>query len=223
MSKQTPPDAEFLKLLTACQEISGAFADGIVYIGGIAVYIHAINTDDARQFAEFTHDADFYISISDLADLRDLEEITQNRRLSKHQLTKRGFEFDIYTERYSSLIVPYDEVIAYATTYDNLKIASLEHLFVLKLEAYRDRFASTKGQKDARDLIRIAIVSAATHASFDTALVCKYLSDEHLALLERVRQGPEFLALAQGNAKQAKELRSHFTSLSEALLKNVRN
>ena len=84
-----------------------------------------------------------------MADLRDLEQLTPNRGLSKHQLIKRGIEFDVYTERHSALIVPYDQVIASSINFDLLKVAALEELFVLKLEAYRDRYSSTKGSKDA--------------------------------------------------------------------------
>ena len=148
-------DTDFRELLTACQEIAITFSEGVIFIGGIAVYLHAINGDSTSGLAEFTHDGDFYISLADMADLRDIEQVTANRRLSKHQLIKRGFEFDIYTERQSSLIVPYDQVAAYSETFDELRVACLEHLLVLKLEAYRDRRNSSKGQKDSKDIIRL--------------------------------------------------------------------
>lgn len=209
---------EFDKLFKACMELSAFFPDGVVFIGGIAVYIHAINMEATRSFAEFTHDADFYISLADMGDLRDLEEVTPNRRLSKHQLIKNGFEFDIYTERHSALIVPYDQVVAHASTYDAMKVASLEHLLVLKLEAYRDRHASTKGQKDAKDIIRIALVARARNAPLRTELVVPYLRDEHSKLLDRVQRGPEFLSMTRGNAKQAKDLRREFEQSIAGLL-----
>lgn len=204
-------NSEFQRLLTAVSEIAAAFPEGVVFIGGIAVYLHSVNNPPTEELAEFTHDADFYISIADFADLRDLEEVVANRRLNKHQLIKHGFEFDIYTERYSSLIVPYDAVMAHAVSYDTLRAACLEHLIVLKLEAYKDRFASSKGSKDAKDLIRLGLVSRSTKKPLKEELIVGYLSDDHLNLLKQIEKGPEFLALAQGNAKQAKNLRSEFS------------
>ena len=65
------------------------------------------------------------------------------------------------------MIVPYDQVAAHAMRYDALRVASLEHLCVLKLEAYRDRRSSAKGQKDAKDLIRIGLASLAQKRSLE--------------------------------------------------------
>ncbi|MFN3566674.1 MAG: hypothetical protein ACK4V1_11905 [Burkholderiaceae bacterium] len=210
-------DAEFKRLLSICAQIAQIAPEGIVFIGGVAVYLHAINLPATAPFAEATHDADFYISLADMADLRDLEEVTPNRRLHKHQLIKDGFEFDIYTERQSALIVPYDAVSAHAVVYDGIRVASLEHLSVLKLEALRDRRASAKGEKDAKDLLRIAAIAARGKRRFDAALAAPYLRDEHLALLDLVERGTAALALAAGNAVVAKRLRQDFAALSAAL------
>jgi hypothetical protein len=218
VSKDQLGDNEFKELLLACQEIATSYPEGVIYIGGIAVYLHSINNDATKELAEFTHDADFYISLADMGDLRDSEQVTANRRLSKHQLIKRGFEFDIYTERQSALIVPYDQVYAHARSYECLRVASLEHLLVLKLEAYRDRHQSTKGQKDAKDLIRIALIAAGKGRAFRADLCAGYLHSEHLDLLRKIAMGPEFLALARGNAKTAKTMRGQFSSSIEELL-----
>ena len=213
----TMDKTEFTTLLEACGELAQVFPEGLVYIGGIAVYLHAINTPAVAPFAEFTHDADFYISLSDMGDLRDLEEVTPNRRLSKHQLIKRGFEFDIYTERQSTLIVPYDAVAAHSARYEGLRVSGLEHLFVLKLEAFRDRRQSAKGEKDAKDLLRIAAVADASKRGFEGSIAAPYLRDEHLALLALVHKSPAAAAMAQGNAVVAKRLRSSFVRVMESL------
>lgn len=213
--KNRVQEQEFQVLLSACSEISELFPEGVVFIGGIAVFLHAKNQPSTTSLAEFTHDADFYISLSDMGDLRDMEELTPNRRLSKHQMIKRGFEFDIYTERQASLIVPYDQVVAHSKVYDQIRVAALEHLLVLKLEAFADRKGSAKGDKDAKDLIRIAAV--ASTVGFDPQLATPYLRDEHLDLLETVERGPHALSLAHGNAMTAKALRSHFSQVTAAL------
>lgn len=205
---------EFARLMAACSEISQLFPDGVVFIGGIAVYMHAINTPTVEQLAEFTHDGDFYISLADMGDLRDIEELTQNRRLSKHELTKSGFAFDVYTERHSNLIVPYDAVATYAVAYAEIKVASLEHLFALKLEAFEDRKDSAKGDKDAKDLLRIAAAAARRKQPFNAELVIPYVRDDHLPLLQRVEKGSYAMSLVQGNAVKAKAIRGEFTTLA---------
>jgi hypothetical protein len=209
-------DTEFQELLTACGEIAQAYPEGVVFIGGIAVYLHAVNSTQAA-LAEFTHDADFYISLADIADLRDQEELVTNRRLSKHQMVKRGFEFDIYTERQASLAVPYEAVRAHAEVYGGIRVASLEHLLVLKLEAFRDRGASAKGAKDAKDVLRIAAVAAHRPQGFRAGLAAPYLREEHDDLLDVVDRGPYATALARGNAVRAKELRAALGMLVRAL------
>ncbi len=180
-----------------------------------------MNLDETRVLAEFTHDADFYISLADMADLRDIEEVTPNRRLSKHQMIKAGFEFDIYTERQSSLIVPYDMVAGYSVVYEGIRVAALEHLLVLKLEAFLDRKGSAKGEKDAKDLLRIAAVAARGEQEFRPELAAPFMRDEHIDLLEMVYRGPYATSLALGNAVQAKRLRGEFAHVSEGLRENL--
>ncbi|WP_137917113.1 hypothetical protein [Hydrogenophaga sp. 2FB] len=208
---------EFEVLLGACAEVAELFPEGVIYIGGIAVYLHAKNVATTSELAEFTHDADFYISFADMGDLRDIEEVTPNRRLSKHQMIKKGFEFDIYTERQSSLIVPYDMVLSSSDVYGGMRVASLEHLLVLKLMAFMDRKGSSKGDKDAKDLLRIAAVASQGGNGFRPELALPYLQDEHLALLKQVAGGPHALSLAQGNAMLAKRIRADFTSVVTSL------
>lgn len=212
-------DSDFEHLLRCCYEISSLFPESVVYIGGIAVYLHTINIEEIASLAEFTHDADFYISIADMSDLRDIEEVTPNRRLSKHQLIKGGFEFDIYTERYSSLIIPYDQVKAYSKSYDVISVACLEHLFVLKLEAYRDRIKSSKGAKDAKDILRISQITSASKKKLRPELIEGYLSDIHIDLLKQIEKGPEPMSLAKGNSQLAKNIRKVFFQQFEFLLK----
>lgn len=214
-------DTEFRRLLSACAEVNAYFPDGAVFIGGIAVYLHAINHPVTASLAETTHDADFYIRLGDMADLREIEAVTPNRRLSKHQMIKQGFEFDIYTERQSALIVPYDAVVAHSTVYDGMRAASLEHLLALKLEAFADRRGSTKGDKDARDVLRICVI--AHERGFDPALALPYLDDKHLELLRQVSKSPQSVVLAEGNAQHAKALRQRAQEVLDRLSSSADN
>jgi hypothetical protein len=210
-------DDDFLKLLGECRELAAGYPDGLVFIGGIAVYLHAINVEETRPFAEATHDGDVYISVADMSDLRNIEEVTPNRRLHKSQIIKGGFEFDIYTERQSGLIVPYDEIVARSEVYDGVRVASIELLFVLKLEAFRDRQSSAKGEKDAKDLLRLALIAHRGGKGFDATVAAPYLQNDHMALLERVERGSAATTLSRGNAKDAKALRNEFAAVAQDL------
>lgn len=204
----------FSALLTVVQE-TGQLYDDLVYIGGIAVYLHAVNHEQTREFAEATHDADFYISLANLGDLRSIEELTVNKRLAKQEFHKSGFAFDVYAERQSDLPVPYATVAAHAVEYDGVKVAALEELLVLKLAAAVDRHASEHGRKDAKDAIRILIL--ANDLDFDAERVIAFMSDKHFERLSKIVEGPEFMSLAQGNAKVARGLRERATKTFDAI------
>lgn len=194
----------FEDLMSVVTEVGTLYED-LIYIGGIAVYLHAINQESTKQYAEATNDADLYISIASLSDLRDIEELTQNHRLNKLEFQKNGFSFDVYAERRSELPVPFDQVAAYAVEYAGIRVACLEHLVVLKLEAAVDRHASEHGKKDAKDIIRILLLS--NLCEFDPQRAAAYMRDDHFDRLEQIMRGPEFVSLAKGNAKTAKELK----------------
>jgi hypothetical protein len=191
-----------------------------VFIGGVAVYLHAINNPQTRAAAETSHDADFMLSLSDFADLRDTDEVVANRRLSKHQVIRDGIEFDVYVERQNRLLVPYDEAAAHSVSYGPVRVACLEHLLVLKLEAFRDRARSVKGDKDARDLVTIARVAG---AKVRRELASPFLRDQHVGLLDDVAASPVFTYIAKGNAHEAKALRTAFAQfVAAATGRNVR-
>lgn len=198
------PSRSFGDLLSVVSEVGRLYED-LVYIGGIAVYLHAVNHQASEPFAEATTDADLYISLANLSDLRNIEELTQNPRLSKQEFRKGGFSFAVYAERQSKLPVPYSQVMAHAVNYDAVRVAALEELLVLKLEAAVDRHASAHGQKDAKDVIRILFLSQLCGLDADRAVA--YMRPGHFERLRLIVKGPEFLSLAQGNAKTAKALR----------------
>lgn len=210
-------DADFAKLMQATADLAKSFPDGMVYIGGIATYLHSINNAQTMNLAETTHDADLYISLSDMADLREMEELTSNRRLGKHQIIKKGFEFDVYTERQSSLRVPYDEVMAHSQQYDALKVACPEHLLVLKLAAYEDRRGSIKGEKDARDIVRLVVVMQNSQRHMDPSLILPYWSGDELDDLRQIAKGSAPTALTKGNAHEAKGFRMALRDAIELL------
>jgi len=207
-------DSRFAELLAVVQE-TGQLYEDLVYIGGIAVYLHAVNHDQTRQYAEATQDADLYISLANLGDLRSIEEVTVNKRLAKQEFHKAGFAFDVYAERQSDLPVPYDTVAAHAVEYDGVKVAALEELLVLKLEAAADRHASEHGRKDAKDVIRILVLAG--EMDFDADRATSFMARKHFERLTKIVEGPEFISLARGNAKVARSIREAASATFEAI------
>jgi hypothetical protein len=195
----------FDKILTQCRSIGGLLSD-VVFIGGVAVYLHARS---ARTLVppEASHDADFMISLSDFGYLKDLEEVTSNPRLGKHQMFFEGVEFDVYVERGNHLVVPYDEVAAHAGDVGGLRLACLEHLLVLKLEALRHRSHSRKGDKDRRDVVQVGLMLG---RGARRRLLDPYLRDDHLKFLVEISRGSLFHEICGKNAHAARKVREAF-------------
>jgi hypothetical protein len=203
-----PVDPEtWAALWSAICELSGLFPEGLVFIGGIAVYLHARQARLAPWGIEFSHDGDFYVSLTDFSDLRDIEEVTANRRLSKHQFIKNGLSFDVYLEYNNTLRVPYADAWSHSSIIENVRVASLEHLLLLKLDAYADRKASAKGRKDERDLIRISHILARSRVH--KRWLEPYATAEDVRLLTEALRSQEFVLMTK-NIKQANSLRSDF-------------
>jgi hypothetical protein len=86
-----PIDQEFWNnLWTSVHELSDTFPDGIVFIGGVAVFLHVSSVKLPQAFVEFSHDGDFYIDLGDFSELRAIDEVTSsntNTACSSHTRT----------------------------------------------------------------------------------------------------------------------------------------
>ena len=188
----------------------GDLLPDVVFIGGVAVYLHARESRSGVP-PEASHDADFMVSFRDYGYLKDVEEVTPNTRLGKHQLVYEGVEFDVYVERMNRLFVPYDEVAAYSETAEGVRVASLEHLLVLKLEALKSRSHSRKGDKDRRDVVQVGLLLG---VGVRRELVDPYLVGVHFKFLEEIAGGALFYELCGGNAHEARRLREAFADFA---------
>ena len=215
MSTTVDPE-EWAALWTGICELSEYFPEGIVFIGGVAVYLHARAGRVPENWIEFSHDGDLYISLSDFGDLRDTEEVTANRRLTKHQFIKNGIDFDVYLEYNNGLRVPYADARAHSVVIEQTRVASLESLLVLKLDAFAARRGRAKGRKDERDLIRIAHLMAPPYRP-DRRQLKPYVTDRDVELLDTVlRASPEFVKMSSDH-KQTKRLREDFARLARLM------
>ena len=206
---------EFNRILKTSREMAERFP-GLVFIGGIAVWVYAVSDPHTRRLKEASHDIDFMISFSDLAALRDTDEVTPNKRLNKHHLIRDGIEFDIYVERNNKLIVPYDQVFAHSKNFGVMRVACLEHLFCLKLDALADRKGTAKGDKDERDLVRIAMLGG---RGMRKNLMRSYLREKQMKALQILSRSQVFLDITKGNAHQARKIEKEFEVVAIKLLK----
>lgn len=208
-------------------ELNEYFPDNLVAIGGIAVYFHSlknINENKSLLSLEFTHDGDFYISQLDYIDLKDIEAVTVNKRLSKSQMIKKGIEFDIYVERTSKLIIDFQEIVSKSIILNNVRIASLEHLLMLKTVAAIDRSDSEKGEKDNRDIIKIIYLIN----NLDIEEIKKHLTEDILLkITEVVNSNKYYNQITNNNYLNSKQIKEktleNFNFIKNALLDNKLN
>lgn len=209
---------QWASLLRSVSEVSSWAPEEIVFIGGIAVYLHAVNHPSTEALAEATRDVDFYVSISAFSDLREAEEVVSSRSMSKQEFKKGDVSFDVYVQRASALPVPYEAAAAHAVDYGGIRVACIEHLLVLKLGAYADRRHSAHGDKDGRDLLSMAYLVETAGLPFDGAQVAAFLDEDAIELLASIAKGPGPVAMAQGNAQRAKHIRAAMATMVERIV-----
>jgi hypothetical protein len=224
---ETEDEALWANLWKQVHIVSEWFPDGAVFIGGIAVYLHTMAARPVRArspipragdpWMEFSHDADMYIGFTDLTDLRDLENLTPNRRLSKTQFIKSGAEFDVYVERQHTLRVKYDDAVTNSTVIDHVRVACLEHLLLLKIDAYNDRKGSAKGDKDQRDIVRIV---HALQRSMHNKRFAGYATYDDITALDVTSKSTELRAMAK-TPREAADLREEFAEVISAMASEV--
>jgi hypothetical protein len=198
----------FANILDACRTLSTDLPE-VVFIGGVAVYLHTSMSSNPMLSPETSHDADFMVSLSNYGVLRDATVITHTPRLSKHQMKQEDIEFGVYVERQNALVVPFDEVFAHSKTIEQIRVASLEHLLILKLEAFKSRVNTPKGDKDERDVAKIGLLLGrrAKHV-----LITPYLRDDLLEIIHKVSRSLVFFELCEHNAHVTKKARTAFAN-----------
>lgn len=179
------------------------YEEDVVLIGGVAVYLHLLAAARKDLPVESTHDADLYVALASWSDIREHYSVEANRRLTKHQIVIDDVEFDIYLENHNGLRVAYADLREASVVLSGVRVAGLEHLLLLKLDAARDRWSSGHGAKDRRDIAKILILMRRMDPKYTLA----QCTDEDMALLHRVEQSNVFSEIAMGNAHVASALR----------------
>lgn len=203
------------RVLSGVTELSGTFGSRLVFIGGVAVFLHLLASGEEGGLAEVSHDGDFLVSMADFADLRDMEEVSANSRLHKYQLIKYGVEFDVYVEHRYHLAIPFDEAFYASRIIEGVRVAGLEHLLVLKLHAYEGRRGTAKGGKDERDVIRIVYLLG--RYPMNVSLLTGHWMHSMTEVLVHIAKSSQFLKLTMGNAHRARKLRESYLEALERL------
>lgn len=198
-------EAQWETLLKYVRELAAQW-ETAVFIGGVAVYLHSRH--DPELAPEYTHDIDFYLSFAELDTLRDYEMVVPNRRLQKYSFHRWNMDFDVYTEQSHTLPVSYREAYRHSILLEGVRCACLEHLLILKMQAYQERLHSEKGNKDARDILRIlALLNAPDMSIFEI-----HLTEDRMELVEQIlRRHPLMVQVAHGNSHHARRLRQKIT------------
>jgi hypothetical protein len=196
--------SEWKILWDEAHKLQHDFPEGIVFIGGVAIAAYASDEASIDIGVPFSHDVDFMISMADYGDLKDFEAITPNRRLSKGQFEKNGFEFDVYVEHKHDLPVPYGEIMSDSVMKSGLRVASIGHLIVLKLAAMIDRGHSPKGEKDRDDIFRLLVY--ASNSDIPVSSVAR-INDEHVGVIQKIVKSDAALRIANQNSHLASSMR----------------
>lgn len=159
-----------------------------------------------KNLAVYSHDVDFVILMDAYADLRDIEAVHRNNRLNRHEFMKNGVAFDVYVQFQNNLRIPADAIVACSTLRQGLRVSSLEHLLLLKADAFKDRKLSGKGEKDAQDLLRLLYLME----SPDPATLKGVTSDD-IELIESAIKQDNILPLVDRNAHMAKTIHQKVT------------
>ncbi|MFH1899829.1 MAG: hypothetical protein ABIJ83_00980 [Patescibacteria group bacterium] len=122
-----------------------------ILIGGWAVFLysHALKSKDI----------DIIVDYSELAKLKEKNEIFKNERLKKYEMKIEEFDVDIYLPHYSSLGIDINKIKEKICLREGFQVPELEILLILKLYAWENRRGSVKGQKDEIDIFSLAILS----------------------------------------------------------------
>ena len=183
----------------------------VVFIGGVAVQALTQKLGVAHGLPpEATHDVDMSITIAASGTLRDQKLLTPNKRLKKGQITVDGVEVDIYVEYQNDLRFDYTELATYAELFSigkavDVKITSIGHLILLKLDALKARASSAHGAKDRRDIAKLLVMGA--DRDEDVQIVIGAATSADISAVQRVLKSTAFTEITQGNAQAAAKLR----------------
>jgi hypothetical protein len=209
-------DAEHWAKLQRLAKGLGEKCPDAVFIGGLAVFAHAARLGSRWQ--ETSHDVDLCISAEGKGTLRERYDTTSNPQLHKDSVRIESEDFDVYTEYQNDLAIPYDLIASFSVTSEGFRVASLEHLLVLKIDAALGRPETLKGEKDLRDLVRILTLLKEPREE----LIAPYLTPEREGVLQRVTKRADVLLAMGLNPHEASRYRPGIAETVKTILSGGR-
>lgn len=213
-------ESDFQKILEDVQEISELLDFNVIFIGGVATYLYS---EKHNFFSEFSHDADFYMSQYDIYDLEDMYGVaSKNTRLNKSELQIRGVDYDIYIENQNKMIVDYQELMENSIIINNIaRVPAIEYLILLKYQAFKDRQNSHKGEKDARDLLKLMYFG--NKEKQNKYIVEQYFDKEMISSLKSINSVKIIDDITDKNSYQSSIIKKEIDSYIDYLSASVKN
>lgn len=138
-----------------------------VLIGGWAVYLYSKVLK--------SKDIDIIVNYDQLEKIRKKYEVFKNERLAKYEVKQKGIDIDIYLPYFSNLGLPVEKIINFIEKKETFTVLKKEALLITKLEAFNERKATIKGQKDKIDIISLLFLP-----DFDFAFLQRISRDNQL-------------------------------------------
>ena len=118
-----------------------------ILIGGWAVFLYTK--------ALKSKDIDIVLDFDQLSELKKRFFVLKNERLRKYEIKKEGIDIDIYLPYYSDPGLPPQEIKKFTTTKEGFIVPVPEVLLILKLNVFKNRRGSPKGEKDKIDIFSL--------------------------------------------------------------------
>ena len=118
-----------------------------ILIGGWAVFLYTK--------ALKSKDIDIVLDFDQLSELKKRFLVLKNERLRKYEIKKEGIDIDIYLPYYSDPGLPPQEIKKFTTTKEGFIVPVPEVLLILKLNVFKNRRESPKGEKDKIDIFSL--------------------------------------------------------------------
>ncbi len=131
-------------------------------------------------------DIDIVVGLRTLSYLREKYEVKKNVHLKKYEIVEGEFDIDIYVPYFSRLVIPSEDLLKMEKiVIKGIPTVPPEALLTLKLDAWKSRGGSVKGDKDAIDIVTLIIYTQIDWVSF-LKLVKKYNRGDLLEYLKRL-------------------------------------
>ena len=140
-----------------------------IVIGGWAAYLLS------RQ--QKSKDIDIVVDINELQKLKK-ENLSKNDKLKKYEIKTGEIDIDIYTDYYSKLTIPPEDLKNFISNIEGFNVVIPEVLLILKQGAELDRGNSLKGQKDKLDIIAILLFCDINFKKYKE-IITKYSLDNY--------------------------------------------